>query len=144
MDELFVWGMSKLGVSAGIVYLALFLLRHFSKTERQNWVEVYEGFVDLGKNVVRRWNSERARSAEVYAKAREIIESADASDDEKKIAERKLAMESAKTEAKGIIRVVSGTIEDVGNIVVDLVFLIVPFLAASVAAYRKGHPKVKV
>jgi len=125
------WVAAKLGMTGGMVYGAMLVIQLLSKAELKALIAAGRGFVDLVTNVPRRWKSETARIREIVAKLRE-----DGQMDEAAAKEAKMALQVA-------VRVLVGIVEDVLNSLIDLLFVLVPFINAIYAAF-KGTKKPKV
>ena len=128
MDWIIEWIAPKLGPAGIVLYLVVFVLQHFSKSDRAALVEMVKGLWSALTNIPRRWKSERDRMREKIAKLRAAgLEDA-------------AAVKEVSLGAKAGVRVAAGVFEDVMCRVIDLAVVLVPFLATlwkAVTKHRK-------
>ncbi len=145
LESMIPWILERFGLPVSIGYVLLFLLRNLNKVERQVYIEFAERFVEMWTNIPRRFNSERVRAAEGYEAALSLLAYGDVSKAKISVAQRRADMTKAKAEIHAVVRAAAGFLEDFGCLLVDGAFILIPFLAALLSAWRKGvnPPKPK-
>lgn len=125
MSEVLSWIVGSLGTigafgSIGALVVVIFQWV-FNKETKAAWKDLRESFVTLFANIPRRWNSEQQRMAEV---TRKLLATNNTADDDS------AALKAFATNGYAMVRVLSGIVEDVGNIIIKaLIFVGPPVLA---------------
>lgn len=116
MEAILAWVVAKVGLPPVIAYVVMLVVQNFSKAEVKALVDTFKGLWDVVKNVPRRWNSERDRVKKLVAELRAAGKYDEA------------ASKEFKSRAKATARVLAGIVEDLINVVIDLVFVLLPFV----------------
>lgn len=108
-----------------VIALVTQIVQFYRSEERQAVLELWDGLWDTLRNIPRRWTSEIARVRERVA----LLRRAGLDD--------KAAVRAFGIYAKGLVRVVSGTVEDVLNLLIDIIVILLPFSVSIAKAFLR-------
>ena len=117
--------MDKLGLPGVIIGAVIIVAQNFKKSELEATIEFGRSLLELFTNIPRRFISEWSRVSESV----DTLKAAGLED--------AAALKNAKAALQGLVRVIAGTVEDAGNVIINFVFAATPMLVTIVKPFLR-------